>query len=280
VTAGTQPPGTGSRELGALALGMLTGGVVAASWSASRGSGASPQRWTRRNYRDREVSLLLGPAVGAGVIAGVAAAQPAGAGWAILAVSSSALVGGYDDLYGDRHAKGLRGHLKALREGRLTTGMVKLGVMSATAALASRCRQQDLVDAGIGTILVAGGANLVNLLDLRPGRAAKATLLMAAGLGCSSGGETRRLASVAAGASVAVLPLDLGERAMLGDAGASALGALLGWSASVSGSRGRRFALAVGVVALTVASERVSFSAVIDRNRGLRALDLLGRRPT
>jgi hypothetical protein len=131
----------------------------------------------------------------------------------------------------------------------------------------------------LGTVLVAGGANLVNLFDLRPGRAAKVSLIAAAALGGADSGPARGIAAVTAGAALAALPADLGERAMLGDAGAGTLGALLGWSASASGSRRRRAALAFGVIALTAASERVSFSAVIDAQPALRALDRLGRQP-
>jgi hypothetical protein len=75
------------------------------------------------------------------------------------------------------------------------------------------------------------------------------------------------------------MPADLGERAMLGDCGAGTLGTLLGWSAAVSGSRRRRSVLAAGLVALTMASERVSFSSVIEASPALRALDQLGRAP-
>ena len=81
------------------------------------------------------------------------------------------------------------------------------------------------------------------------------------------------------GATLAVLPADLGERVMLGDAGANPLGALLGLRlASVSG-RGRRTALLAGVVALNLASARVSVTTVNEAPPGLRELDRLGRRP-
>jgi hypothetical protein len=64
---------------------------------------------------------------------------------------------------------------------------------------------------------------------------------------------------------------------MLGDMGANAAGALAGWLlASVLPPWGLALAAAV-VVALTLASERVSFSAVIERTDALRALDRLGR---
>jgi hypothetical protein len=128
----------------------------------------------------------------------------------------------------------------------------------------------------LGAGVIAGTANLVNLLDLRPGRAAKAALLVGAPL------AVRRRGGVAAGpvgACTALLRADLGEEIMLGDAGANALGALLGVAlASRTGTAGRAVLLA-GIVGLTAASEKVSFTKVIEATPGLRELDALGRRP-
>jgi hypothetical protein len=75
-----------------------------------------------------------------------------------------------------------------------------------------------------------------------------------------------------------VLPDDLGERVMLGDCGANALGALLGLRLAALPGRGSRAALLGAVVALTLASEKVSFTQVIEATPGLRELDRLGRR--
>jgi hypothetical protein len=65
---------------------------------------------------------------------------------------------------------------------------------------------------------------------------------------------------------------------MLGDCGANAVGALLGLRlAAVPGRPARAGALAV-VAGLTLASERVSFTRVIEATPVLRELDRLGRR--
>ena len=80
------------------------------------------------------------------------------------------------------------------------------------------------------------------------------------------------------GAALAELPGDLGETRMLGDVGANPLGALLGLRLAANWAPARWAALAV-VTALTVASERVSFTQVIARHAPLRALDEWGRRP-
>src|SRR5205823_11650957 len=123
----------------------------------------------------------------------------------------------------------------------------------------------------LGAGVIAGTANLVNLLDLRPGRALKAGLVIGAPLGGP-------LAAGPVGACAGLLPADLGEQVMLGDAGANALGALLGVAlAARTGTAGRAVLLA-GLAGLTAASERVSFTRVIESTPGLRELDALGRR--
>jgi hypothetical protein len=81
------------------------------------------------------------------------------------------------------------------------------------------------------------------------------------------------------GAATALLPEDLGEEIMLGDAGANAMGSLLGVAlTSRTGTWGRFSALAA-LVALTAASEKVSYTKVIQDTPWLRKVDELGRRP-
>jgi UDP-N-acetylmuramyl pentapeptide phosphotransferase/UDP-N-acetylglucosamine-1-phosphate transferase len=260
------------------AAGVLAaGGTAAAWWWARQSPAGGDPAWRRRNFRERDVSLLLGPAVAAGVTLGVAAAAPSPRRAGVIAVSTIGLVGAYDDRYGDSHARGLRGHLAALRHGRVTTGLVKLVTMAGVAAFSASRQSRKPVDVALGTVLVAGSANLVNLFDLRPGRAAKVTGTASAVLSRVGPAPARAVAAAAGGAAAAGLLPDLREQAMLGDCGAGALGATLGWSLAMRPSRLTRLAAAAGVVGATLASERTSFSAVIDANPVLRRLDLLGR---
>ena len=130
------------------------------------------------------------------------------------------------------------------------------------------------MDMLVGGGVVAAAANVANLFDLRPGRALKVVL------GCSvpllAGG--RGSAAVSVGSSLAILPDDLAGRSMLGDTGANAAGALVGAALlEQAGLRGRLVALGV-LTGLTLASERISFTSVIESTPVLRELDALGRR--
>lgn len=244
----------------------------------------------RTNYAGRQVTL------GEGVFVVAATSVLTGPGAGRVTAGLLAAVGGLglvDDLLEPRQRragravpKGLRGHLGALRRGHLTTGAAKaLGIPVLCLVLAVRAPQPRggtamvVVDAA----LMAGTANLANLLDLRPGRALKAVLapaLLLAGLPAAGprGRSGRRLAASAAVPALIALPADLREHGMLGDAGANILGAAVGAAVVRRAPAPARILLLGAVTALTVASERVSFSAVIDATPWLRRLDRWGRR--
>jgi hypothetical protein len=121
--------------------------------------------------------------------------------------------------------------------------------------------------------------NVFNLLDLRPGRATKAFVLLGAGLTLGSG-ELRPLWSLGLFAAPALVAgfYDLRERAMLGDTGANLLGALAGlWLVLTLSGTGQLVALAL-LLAITLYGELRSISGA-DRDglRGCGALDSLGQ---
>jgi hypothetical protein len=194
---------------------------------------------------------------------------------AVAGVGGAAF-GAYDDLAGSGDRRGFRGHLGALRHGEVTTGAVKLGGIGVTGILSAALAGGPPADVVINAALVAGGANLLNLFDLRPGRAIK--VAVASGALITAGGATSPGSAAPVAAGLALLPEDLGERAMLGDCGANALGAMLG-AAAAGLPRSARIALLAGIAGLTAASEKVSFTKVIERTPALRWLDMLGRRP-
>ncbi|GIG00186.1 hypothetical protein Cci01nite_52790 [Catellatospora citrea] len=244
----------------------------------------------RTNFRGRTLTLAGGPAlaVSASVTSALGAGDPRTAAAALAAGLSSGAVGLYDDVVGarpDQKAdKGFRGHLRALREGRVTSGLVKIAGVGAGALVAAallpdrrgRGRLGRAAEVALGAGVIAGSANLFNLLDLRPGRALKAGVLVGAPLAAT---RTGGLAAGPVGASVGLLPADLGEEIMLGDSGANALGALLGVSATARTGLFGRAAMLAGIAVLTAASEKVSFTKVIERTPVLRELDAWGRIP-
>ncbi len=240
-------------------------------------------RWTRTNHAGDDVTLLEGPSWVAGGVLGAALAGPAG----MLAAGASGALGALDDLAGDGSSKGLRGHLGAAARGEVTTGAVKVVGLGVAGLVAAALLDRDRDDVGaldtlVGGAVVAGAANLANLLDLRPGRALKATVLAATPLilapAATPGRQRSRVhAAAAVGASLGVLRPDLAGTAMLGDTGANAAGALVGTALVGRAGRGGRLVALALLTAATLASEKVSFTAVIESTPGLRELDAWGR---
>ncbi len=269
---------------------MAAAGARLAYAVLTRMQPGAEQTWTRTNHRGEPVTLLEGPAVTIAAVAAAVAVPGLEPGERIalgLAGAGSGAFGCYDDLAESGDRRGFRGHLGALAKGEVTTGAVKLAGIGLTGLAASALldrgengrrvagRTADIV---INAGLIAGSANLMNLFDLRPGRAIKVSLLASGAL--AAGGPTARAAVAGpAGAAIALLPEDLGERAMLGDSGANALGAMLGVAAAASLPRPARLAALAVVAGLTAASEKISFTKVIARTPPLHWVDMLGRLP-
>jgi Glycosyl transferase family 2 len=169
------------------------------------------------------------------------------------AVAAVAGIGLADDLWSGPE-RGFRAHVRA----GATTGVLKLVGIPLVGLLATRRLS--------GALLFGLAANALNQLDTRPGRALKAYVLAALPL------------RAPLGTAVLLLPYDLREHGMLGDAGSNALGAMLGLS-SVSRFTERGRWVAIGALAgLTFLGERRSLGALIERTPVLRELDAFGRR--
>lgn len=272
---------------------------------------------TAENYRGDSVFLGLGvvwliwsgAAVAGGTVFAVLGSDASVLPILLLAGLLSLVVfafGLVDDAYGTGASRGFRGHLRELRRGRLTTGGLKLfGISVASYAvsvvLAPVSMGEDVGGLAYILALPAGAAialtsNFVNLTDLRPGRALKVytvlavagilstVLLLGHGAGASVTSEPARTAlDLAAlglfvlGPVVAVYRYDFGGLGMLGDAGANPMGAVAGMLVVVGLPLWALGVYLVLMLALNLASERISFSRVIERNPLLSWLDMLGR---
>jgi UDP-N-acetylmuramyl pentapeptide phosphotransferase/UDP-N-acetylglucosamine-1-phosphate transferase len=246
----------------------------------------------RRNYRDRVVPTAGGlyivltvlvidagravfGALGVGENSGLSIARSE----VLFAVFGFGFLGLVDDLAAVGSERGFRGHLGALRHARVTTGLLKLvaGAGIAVVLVATpgfKSGRSLIVDA----LLIALAANLGNLLDRAPGRTIKAGLVAYVPLAIVLGADPTGVAlAPVMGASFGLLGDDLHERLMLGDTGANVIGAVLGLGVVLGTEESTRIAVMLLLLALNVAAELVSFSAIIDAVAPLRWLDRLGR---
>jgi UDP-N-acetylmuramyl pentapeptide phosphotransferase/UDP-N-acetylglucosamine-1-phosphate transferase len=247
----------------------------------------------RRNYRDRIVPTAGGlfivlavllieagrsvlGAVGVGAESGLTEARSA----VLFAVFGFGFLGLVDDLAAVGSDRGFRGHLGALRRGRVTTGLLKLvggaGVAVVLVATPGFKSGRTLI---VDAMLIALAANLGNLLDRAPGRTVKFALVAYVPIAVVVGSAPIGIAiAPVLGAAFGLLGDDLRERLMLGDTGANVIGAVLGLAVVLGSRDSVRLTVMLVLLAANVAAELVSFSRVIAAVPPLRWFDEWGRR--
>jgi UDP-N-acetylmuramyl pentapeptide phosphotransferase/UDP-N-acetylglucosamine-1-phosphate transferase len=243
---------------------------------------------TRENYRGRILPVPLGLAiVPVALIALIpvmllarlteADVYPDNLGFAIVFVPGIALLGLVDDVLSGA-GRGWRGHGRDVMSGVLSTGLLKAAGTLGLALLVSSSLPGSDADFLLASAVLVLAVNAFNLLDLRPGRSVKAFVLLGIGLTIATT-NTEALA----GLGIFIAPVlvagfyDLREKAMLGDTGSNAIGALAGlWLVLTLDTDGQLIALAV-LVLVNLFGEFRSISKVIERLPLLRHLDSLGR---
>lgn len=208
--------------------------------------------------------------------------------WCLLYLVAWLLLGVFDDLYGDARRKGLRGHLRALYEGKFTTGNIKLLAGGVLALLTAGALTENLplrwLALPISALLIALSANAVNLFDLRPGRALKICWLVLVPLATYCLFIPAQV-TLLIGSSIFLLlwatfcyaPFDLAGMIMLGDSGANPLGALQGMYLTLFLPLPAQTCMVLLLILLHVYAEKASLTKTIERTPWLRWLDNLGR---
>ncbi|MGH2786063.1 MAG: hypothetical protein ACRDJ1_12435 [Actinomycetota bacterium] len=274
---------------------LLALGAAAVAWLLTHwiASGSIPSsRIERRNYRGIRVPTGLGIAVVIGFAGGVGLAafihviarEAPSPSIALLAAFpllmlafGFGLLGLFDDV-AEQERRGWRSHVPDLARGRITPGTLKI-VGGGLIAFLIGAGVDSIGWALAWTAIIALSANLFNALDVRPGRAGKAFIVAAVPLAILVSHLEAPLAA-AIGAVAAFLPIELRARAMLGDAGSNAIGAILGGSILLADPAGWLRLTILGVlVLLTIVAEGPTLSHWIDRIGPLRAADRAGRVP-
>ncbi len=203
----------------------------------------------------------------------------------LLGIMAISFLGFIDDMLGKRDITGFKGHFQALFKGRLTTGGLKAlggGAIAFYLALTnptvtSSLRAEELI---LDTLLIALFTNMLNLLDLRPGRAVKGFLLLGLMIVIIGLGKIDwMLIAPLLGAVLYYFWIDVQAGAMMGDAGSNVLGLSLGYLCVINLGLIPRVIILLGLLLIHIYSEKHSLSQTIERVRLLRILDELGREP-
>ncbi|MBA3748349.1 MAG: hypothetical protein H0W96_12790 [Solirubrobacterales bacterium] len=242
----------------------------------------------RENYRGRRLPVPIGVAiVPVALIALIpitllarlttADVFPADLSLVIAFIPAVALLGFVDDVLAGS-SRGFRGHAAAAMKGSFSTGLLKaLGTLGLALLVASALPVSDGEFLLSAAVLVLA-TNAFNLLDLRPGRAVKAFLLLALCLTVAT-----QIIQPLAALGLFIGPMlvcgwfDLREQAMLGDAGSNVVGAMAGVLIVLTLDTSEQVVALVLLVIINLYGEFRSISNVIEKLPGLRHLDSLGR---
>lgn len=196
----------------------------------------------------------------------------------LLGVISMSFLGFIDDILGQRDTLGFKGHFGALFKGRLTTGGLKALGGGLTAFFLALFLSSSWCDVILNTLVIALFANMLNLLDLRPGRAVKGYFIFLILIILLAKGKVDWvLVMPVLGAILVYFPYDLKAKVMMGDAGSNVLGLVLGYLCMAYLPLMVRIGVLVFLILMHLYTEKYSLTETIENNSFLRAFDNWGR---
>lgn len=195
----------------------------------------------------------------------------------IFSMMAMFFAGALDDLIGNRNVSGLKGHFKSLFKGELTTGGFKALFGGFVGLVVSVCISSSIVDIIVNTLIIALSTNLMNLFDLRPGRAIKAYLVIMIPIYITLTGYTKVFPLLILPNVLAYFNTDLKARGMMGDTGSNVLGISIGVLMALGYGIKVRLAWLVFLILMHLITEKFSLTKIIEKNRVLKFIDNLGR---
>lgn len=182
-----------------------------------------------------------------------------------------------DDTIGNRDVSGLKGHFKSLFKGKLTTGGFKALFGGFVGLIISVSISKNIIDIIINTLIIALSTNLMNLFDLRPGRAIKIYLVIMITIFITLTGYIKILPLLILPNVLAYFNFDLKAKAMMGDTGSNVLGISIGILMAFGYTLNVRIGWLVFLVLIHVLTEKFSLTKIIEKNKVLNFIDRLGR---
>ena len=195
----------------------------------------------------------------------------------LFAVVSMSFVGVIDDILGNRKVTGLKGHFKALLRGRLTTGGFKAILGGIVGLVVSTSISDNIIGIIIGTLVVALSANFMNLFDLRPGRAIKVFFVIAIVIFIFTNINQKEIMALMLPAVWTYFYFDLKAKTMMGDSGSNLLGISIGVFIVEFYDIKIQICWLIFMIAIHLFAEKYSITKLIEKNKVLSFLDLLGR---
>ena len=182
-----------------------------------------------------------------------------------------------DDTIGNRDVSGLKGHFKSLFKGTLTTGGFKALFGGFVGLIISVSISKDIIDIVVNTLVIALSTNLMNLFDLRPGRAIKVYLVIMITIFFTLSGYIQILPLLILPNVLAYFNFDLKAKAMMGDTGSNVLGISIGILMVLGYTLKVRIVWLVFLVLIHLLTEKFSLTKIIEKNKVLNFIDRLGR---
>ncbi len=182
-----------------------------------------------------------------------------------------------DDTIGNRDVSGLKGHFKSLFKGKLTTGGFKALFGGFVGLIISVSISKNITDIIINTLIIALSTNLMNLFDLRPGRAIKVYLVIMITIFITLTGYIKILPLLILPNVLAYFNFDLKAKAMMGDTGSNVLGISIGILMAFGYTLNVRIGWLVFLVLIHLLTEKFSLTKIIEKNKVLNFIDRLGR---
>ena len=192
----------------------------------------------------------------------------------IYLIMLTSAVGLVDDIVAQNNIKGFKGHFRAFLKGNITTGFFKVIIIFLTAFFVSY--GDNLIIRLINTGIIILFANLLNLLDLRPGRAYKIFFLLF--IPAIFNKYWQPIFLIFSIIFIITASAELNEKIMLGDGGSNTLGASLGFFYSLNTSIRYKIIIFIILLLFNLLSEYYSFTLVIEKNKYLSFFDHLGRK--